>query len=153
MQVRGPPVEFGAEERAFARGLWNWWGSLTSSEREALEAAVPKDEKTRPTSKGIKGLGVELPGSQDGAQRSERSKGREKSLSVDTVGDEPVGRVLRPRHGRGKMSESPEKEGKVMHELRDGTSYFDGEGEDGAVETQNGLHQLRDGKAYRDRKG
>jgi len=153
VQVRGPPVEFGAEERAFARGLWNWWGSLTSSEREALEAAVPKDEKTRPTSKGIKGLGVELPGSQDGAQRSERSKGREKSLSVDTVGDEPVGRVLRPRHGRGKMSESPEKEGKVMHELRDGTSYFDGEGEDGAVETQNGLHQLRDGKAYRDRKG
>lgn len=28
VQVRGPPVEFGPEERSFARGLWNWWASV-----------------------------------------------------------------------------------------------------------------------------
>lgn len=28
VQVRGPPVEFGPEERSFARALWNWWASV-----------------------------------------------------------------------------------------------------------------------------
>lgn len=28
VQIRGPPVEFGPEERSFARALWNWWASV-----------------------------------------------------------------------------------------------------------------------------
>lgn len=28
VEVRGPPVEFGPEERSFARGLWNWWANV-----------------------------------------------------------------------------------------------------------------------------
>lgn len=37
-QIRGPPVEFGAEERGFARGHWDWWGTV---ERQKYIDAVP----------------------------------------------------------------------------------------------------------------
>lgn len=42
VQVRGPPVEFGPEERSFARGLWNWWGSVKSEhgKREILQMPI-----------------------------------------------------------------------------------------------------------------
>jgi hypothetical protein len=39
-QIKGPPVEFGAEERGFARGLWDWWATV---EKEDFISAVPKD--------------------------------------------------------------------------------------------------------------
>ena len=45
VQVRGPPVEFGAEERGFARGLWDWWASLGQDTRGTIEEAVPRDKK------------------------------------------------------------------------------------------------------------
>ena len=31
-QIRGPPVEFGAEERGFARGHWDWWGTVVQQD-------------------------------------------------------------------------------------------------------------------------
>ena len=37
-QINGPPVEFGAEERGFARGLWEWWGTVN---REGFTDSVP----------------------------------------------------------------------------------------------------------------
>lgn len=42
VQVRGPPVEFGPEERSFARGLRNWWGSMKSEhgKREILQMPI-----------------------------------------------------------------------------------------------------------------
>ncbi|KAL9099394.1 MAG: hypothetical protein Q9163_005105 [Psora crenata] len=42
VQVRGPPVEYGAEERGFARGNWRWWGSLSAVEQKRLQASLPK---------------------------------------------------------------------------------------------------------------
>ena len=45
VQVRGPPVEFGAEERGFAKGLWDWWGSRSEREKKALNGAIPKNRK------------------------------------------------------------------------------------------------------------
>ena len=39
-QIRGPPVEFGAEERGFARGHWDWWGTVVQQD---FIDAVPND--------------------------------------------------------------------------------------------------------------
>lgn len=42
VQVRGPPVEFGPEERSFARALWNWWASVRTEhgKREILQMPI-----------------------------------------------------------------------------------------------------------------
>lgn len=53
VRVRGPPVEFGPEERSFARGLWNWWASVKSEhgKREILQMPIVfienKEEEAR----------------------------------------------------------------------------------------------------------
>ena len=115
VQVRGPPIEFGAEERLFARGMWRWWDGLKEEERVALEEAVPKEEpkkakakdnKTNGTNKtanksqnvddpkpkvkkeALEGLGIELPGSQSKARKpssSERSLGLDGTTDSDKV--------------------------------------------------------------------
>lgn len=36
VQVRGPPIEFGPEERIFAQELWSWWASQPEHVRERL---------------------------------------------------------------------------------------------------------------------
>ena len=43
-QIRGPPVEFGAEERGFARGLWYWWGTV---QQDKYVNAVPERRQGR----------------------------------------------------------------------------------------------------------
>lgn len=47
VQVRGPPVEFGPEERSFARALWNWWASVRTEhgKREILQMPIVFIEK------------------------------------------------------------------------------------------------------------
>ena len=111
VQVRGPPIEFGAEERLFARGMWRWWDGLKEEERVALEEAVPKEEPqkaktkenktngTRKTAKkaqniedpkpkikkeALEGLGIELPGSQSKTRKASMS---ERSLGLDGTTD------------------------------------------------------------------
>ena len=111
VQVRGPPIEFGAEERLFARGMWRWWDGLKEEERVALEEAVPKEEpkkaktkdnrsngimktpdkaqnadNTKPKikKKALEGLGIELPGSQSKARRASMS---ERSMGLDGTTD------------------------------------------------------------------
>lgn len=41
-QIRGPPVEYGAAERGFIRGLRDWWGSLAAESKEELWNQAPK---------------------------------------------------------------------------------------------------------------
>lgn len=161
VQVRGPPIEYGAEERAFARGHWNWWASLGSEKRDEVAAAIPDEKKAKAKKASIEGVGVELPGSQSSqptraTSNVPKADSKERSLGLDGAAEnvsaktKTAGRVLRPRNGRGKVSESPEKEDPpVKHELRDGTIYVDEQVE---PETQNGLHELRTGRTYRDRK-
>ena len=167
VQIRGPPVEFGAEERGFARGLWDWWASLGDDTRIRFENAVPKHKKPNITAlitnskaggdKGdvrikkeeIKGLGVDLPGSQ--TKRRESIKDR--SLGLDGVeeGDmvhesvEAPKRVLRARGAKGANGRS-----ESARESRFGTVFTGGLGE--PDETQGSAHELRDGKAYRDKR-
>lgn len=53
VQVRGPPVEFGPEERSFARGLWNWWASVRTEHGKSEILQMPivfienKEEEAR----------------------------------------------------------------------------------------------------------
>ena len=111
VQVRGPPIEFGAEERLFARGMWRWWDGLKEEERVALEEAVPKEEPQKAKTKdnktngspktankaqngnspkpkvkkeALEGLGIELPRSQFKARRASMS---ERSLGLDGASD------------------------------------------------------------------
>lgn len=167
VQMRGPQVEFGAEERGFARGLWDWWTSVDEDARKRLENAVPEYKKSNGTAttmntkasgnKGdapikkeeIEGLGVDLPGSQ--------SKGREsmeeRSLDLDGVQERDIvhesieapKRVLRARGAKGTNGRS-----ESARESRYGTVFTGGLGE--PDETQGSAHELRDGKAYRDKR-
>lgn len=43
-QIRGPPVEFGAEEMGFARGHWDWWGTV---QQDKYINAVPEAKAQR----------------------------------------------------------------------------------------------------------
>ena len=42
VQIRGPHVEIGAEEKEFAEGLGEWWSTLSEEVRDGILAAVPK---------------------------------------------------------------------------------------------------------------
>ena len=44
-QIRGPPVDFAAAERGFARGLGEWWGSLAVEVKERLTKEAAKDKE------------------------------------------------------------------------------------------------------------
>lgn len=164
VQMRGPPVEYGAEERGFARGLWDWWASLGDDARKRLENAVPEYKKPTGTAKttkpkagrrksdtpvkkeAIEGLGVDLSGSQD----KRRDSMKERSLALDGVEDrnmvyesiEAPKRVLRARGAKGAKGRS-----ESARESRFGTVFTGGLGE--PDETQGSAHELRDGKAYR----
>ena len=164
VQIRGPPVEFGAEERGFARGLWDWWASLGDDARKRLEDAVPehksssirtktaeskvggKKQDTPPKTGEIEGLGINLPGSQG----KTREPVKERSLALDGVEErdmlhesiEAPTRVLRARGAKGANGRS-----ESALESRFGTVFTGGLGE--PDETQGSAHELRDGKAYR----
>lgn len=167
VQIRGPPVEFGAEERGFARGLWDWWASIDDSARKRLENAVLDNKKPNGTAKTtkskaggkqsdapikkeeIEGLGIDLPGSQPKRRESlkERSVGLEGVEDNDTVHEsiEAPKRVLRARGAKGANGRS-----ESARESRFGTVFTGGLGE--PDETQGSAHELRDGKAYRDKR-
>ncbi|KAI4201352.1 MAG: hypothetical protein LQ346_002200, partial [Caloplaca aetnensis] len=70
--VSGPPLEFGAEERGYVRGLWEWWDQLEPAAKtsvmeqaeEKVSKAVKKEERERVKGRRLKGMGLRLaPGS------------------------------------------------------------------------------------------
>ena len=167
VQIRGPPVEFGAEERGFARGLWDWWASIGDDARKRFENALPEYRKPNGTSKTteskaggeesdvsikkeeLEGLGVDLPNS----QTKRRESMKERSLALDGVEEkdmvhesiEAPKRVLRARGAKGASGRS-----ESARESRFGTVFAGGLGE--PDETQGSTHKLRDGKPYRDKR-
>ena len=95
VQIRGPQLEFGPEERGFAKGLGDWWVSLDDQGRAELLNSVSKPE-TGGKSKG-----------------KEKEKASRKSTVVHELRD-----GTRYMDGRvGGMD--------GVHELRDGTVYTD----------------------------
>lgn len=150
VQVRGPPIEFGAEERGFARGLWRWWAGVSQEVRASLHERIPKVKETNPKpgfkkastikkegpkpvgkvkKESIEGLGVNLPGSQSSQGKIRKGPLKERSVELDGVMEstEPPKRVLRPRGARGipERSESPTK----AFNRRSGTVFTGGLGE------------------------
>ena len=171
-QVRGPPIEFGAEERAFARGHWKWWASLTGVEKGMLFTAVPKETpvkangRTKTKTAAIDGIGVDLPGSQTSKGGKRRDQHSTQALAQewgldgtidDDSGDHKPGtrrRGLRPRKGRDKTaSASPEKEDPPPSTVKKQSKFDSGSDEDELDDESKGgigLHELRDGRKYND---
>ena len=147
VQIRGPPVELGAEERGFARGLWRWWDGLGQEAKEGLDQIVPKANEKRVGSgrssngltkkegqqrkdfakkEALEGLGIDLPGSQEKSRKVMlKERGADKDKVIESI--EPPKRVLRPRGARGRpeKSESPTK----AINRRSGTVFTGGLGE------------------------
>ena len=95
VQIRGPQLDFGPEERGFARGLADWWTSLDDQGRAELLNSVPKPEA------GGKSKG------------KEKERPSRKSTVVHELRD-----GTRYMDGRVDGMDS-------VHELRDGTVYTD----------------------------
>ena len=51
-QIKGPPVEFGAEERGFARGHWDWWGTVVQQDYLDAVASGTPEKKGRDLGRG-----------------------------------------------------------------------------------------------------
>ena len=99
VQIRGPPVEFGPEERGFAKGLARWWSSLDTKTKEDMEASVPKKEN----------IGRRSSEKEPAGQHRRRSSvGQQHELRSGTVYTD--GEAMEPES---------------IHELRDGTTYVD----------------------------
>lgn len=140
VEVRGPPVEFGPEERCFIKGLWKWWESVgVASVEKAIAEAAKKGttERARSVEGGFEG------------EVDQRSKGKTDQGISST-----------PRGAKGKVSgrtrslvesDMTPTTDSGRHELRDGTSYPDSTPERRAMSGSGAVvHELRDGTTYTD---
>ena len=121
-QVKGPPVEYGPEERGLASGLRRWFtesGARMVADNQ-LQASVEREEDME------RGLTPETAAaSEDGSMDS--------SMPSDMT---PTARSLR----RSRKSHRRV----TIHELRDGRRYT----EVGSPSTKESIHELRDGTVY-----
>lgn len=138
VQVRGPPVEFGPEERSFARALWNWWASVRTEhgKREILQMpivfienkeggtyeAIQDERKSKPHI---------LPTDVDSKQNATKTHSREPDVSPSPKPPAKDGETAQvtPTRNRTRSistqgtSSSPFSD---PHTLRDGTLYGSG---------------------------
>lgn len=135
VQVRGPPVEFGPEERSFARALWNWWARVRTEhgKREILQTPIVFIEhKERETHEEIKDEKESKPHviPTGVASKQTATKTRARKLDVspspnssakdgETTQGTPTRNRTRSISTQGTSS-SPVSD---PHTLRDGTSY------------------------------
>ncbi|KAL8774424.1 MAG: hypothetical protein Q9194_004037 [Teloschistes cf. exilis] len=131
--ISGPPLEFGAEERGYVRGLGEWWEQLSSSLRSTIleqasrQAAKlkAKEERERIRGRRLKGMGLRLaPGALKEKEEREVEKGEGKHSLRD--GKEWRDDVKTPTRGYRKRAKES-----LQHELRDGTQWTDEEGKKG----------------------
>lgn len=135
VQVRGPPVEFGPEERSFARALWNWWASVRTEheKREILQMPIVfiknrEGEAHKLIKDERKSKPCIIPTSVASTQNATKTHAREtdvepspKPLAKDeeTTQETPIGNRTRSISTHVTNS-SPSSD---LHTLRDGTSY------------------------------
>lgn len=138
VQVRGPPVEFGPEERSFARALWNWWASVRTEhgKREILQMPIVFIEnKEGETHEAIqderKSKPHILPTDVASKQNATKTHSRKPDVSPspkppakdgETAQRTPTRNRTRSISTQGTSS-SPVSD---PHTLRDGTSYESG---------------------------
>ncbi|MCJ1465774.1 hypothetical protein MMC07_004393 [Pseudocyphellaria aurata] len=140
VQVRGPPVEFGPEERCFIKGLWKWWESEGSAsvEKAIVDAAeATAKEKARPVERSCEEEAVQYSRAEIDSERSRTPKSAKGRASGRTRSQVEYDMTPTPDSGR--------------HELRDGTSYPDSTPERRArTRVRDVVHELRDGTTYTD---
>ena len=114
VQVNGPPVEFGAEERAFARGLNKWW----VEEGEAGFPDIPSKPGQKMKRKGKEKLNeLEIP---------EETLHEHKLRDGMAYGDMISPRPLHEHFHRNENGHVEDHESSLYeHELRDGMAYGD----------------------------
>ncbi|KAL8711451.1 MAG: hypothetical protein Q9220_004109 [cf. Caloplaca sp. 1 TL-2023] len=121
--ISGPPLEFGAEERGYVKGLWDWWDQLSSDiKTETLAVAesrvkkmTDKEERNRKRGRRLKGMGLRLaPGMDGGGEKAHELRGGKEWRDDIVVSPKQKG-----RRGRGRGM------GEVRHELRDGKEWVD----------------------------
>lgn len=125
VQIHGPPVEFGAEERGFARGLWDWWGSVGEEVRRGIEESAA--------------VAGEMTGGEKGREGSAQAEDND-----DDGDDAAVEEIVTPTK-RGRPKGRRRGQSVVRHELRDGTTYMNSPRRNKA-----NVHELRDGTTYSD---
>ena len=140
VEVRGPPIEFGPEERCFIKGLWKWWESvgLASVEKAIVEVAK-KDttERARSVERGFDG------------EVDQRSK-EKTDQGISSTPRGAKGNVSGRTRGLVESNMTPTTDS-GRHELRDGTSYPDSTPERRAMSWSGEVvHELRDGTTYTD---
>ena len=82
VQIRGPPVELGVEEKEFAKGLRRWWDNLREGGRNEVKRLVPKPStKKKRKAKAPKAKDITV--------------GRHETRSRTTVTDTPLVHELR----------------------------------------------------------
>ena len=157
VQMNGPPVEFAAEERGYAKGLWSWWASLGASKIQKLEAAVPKK---KPEAKKTDKTTV-TPSPQKPARATIRQELRDGTTYTDDGVDDSQ---EDENAAKASKENTPRKtRAAVRHELQDGTTYTD-DGVDNSEENNDSAkaskrttprktramvrHELRDGTSY-----
>jgi Telomeric single stranded DNA binding POT1/CDC13 len=170
VQINGPPVEFGAEERAFARGLDKWWveeGEAIFPDARNEPSREIRDKKVQKGLCEAKGVGNGL----EHESRHDMTHGNPTSPKpmhdhVDPDSQSPLGdaaEVLHEHELRDGMAYGDTISPKPMHEhlqdhsldpshISNGTSADNAGPEEEGKEEEVPLHEheLRDGMAYGD---
>jgi hypothetical protein len=129
----GPPVEYGAEEKAYILGLKKWWNTEGEGRHPVQRQASESSKAVRVTSKGDGGIVTHgLRDSKVYHDRTDSTKNAGVSapyheLRDGTVyGDDTQGKVLDSELKRGEADDYPRTDAGTLHALRDGTVYQDG---------------------------
>ena len=129
----GPPVEYGAEEKAYILALKKWWNTEGEGRHPVQRQTNQSSKAVRVTSKGDGGIVTH--GLRDGKVYHDRTDSSKKvgvsapyhELRDGTVyGDDTQGKVLDSELKRGEADDHPRTDAGTLHELRDGTVYQDG---------------------------
>lgn len=135
VQVRGPPVEFGPEERSFARALWNWWASVRTEhgKGEILQTPIVfienKEEETHEAIKDErKSKPHTIPSIIASKQIATKTHARKPDVSPSPklpTKDEATAQRTPTRKRTRSVSTQDASSSPVsdLHTLRDGTSY------------------------------